>query len=194
MNQPEKEELAAELSSPLDRFMFDLGLADLMRLSMFGTLIAISKYVLRIPMHLPGHSSIYWMGLLVMGKGLIPKFGSGIIMGLVSGILAVVLGLGKEGVFVFFKYFIPGLGLDFLAVLFFYKLESIWVGAICGALISLSKMLVNLLLGIALNIPMVFLAMGLGFTSITHTVFGAAGGALAAIVIKRLKPRLANWE
>ena len=55
-------------------------------------------------MHLPGHTSIYWMGILVLGKGLIPKFGSGALMGLVSGIVAVILGSGKEG-YLYFQVF-----------------------------------------------------------------------------------------
>lgn len=187
-------DLSKNAGAVADKFLFRLGLADVMRLTMFGTLIALAKDIFRIPMHLPGHTSIYWMGILVLGKGLIPKFGAGTIMGIVSGMLAVMLGLGKEGVFVFFKYFVPGVFLDFLAVIFLNRLESIWVGAICGALISLSKMLVNLVLGLALNLPMVFLTLGLGFTSVTHTIFGAIGGGIAAILIKRLKPRLTNWD
>jgi ABC-type thiamin/hydroxymethylpyrimidine transport system permease subunit len=183
-----------ETETNRENFIFQFDLVDVMRLTMFGTIIAILKNVLRTPMHLPGHTSIYWMGILVLGKGLIPKFGSGALMGLVSGIVAVILGSGKEGVFVFFKYFVPGLLLDFLAIMFFYKLESPWVGAICGALISLSKMVVNLILGLALDLPMVFLTIGLGFSSVSHVIFGAAGGAIAAVLIKRLKPRLLSWD
>lgn len=180
--------------SDKEHFIFQFNLVDVMRLTMFGTIIAILKNILRTPMHLPGHTSIYWMGILVLGKGLIPKFGAGSIMGIVSGILAVILGSGKEGVFVFFKYFVPGLLLDFLAILFLNKLESPWVGAICGALISLSKLAVSLILGIALDLPMVFLTIGLGFSSISHVIFGAAGGAIAAVLIKRLRPRLLSWD
>lgn len=177
-----------------ERFIFKLGLADVLRLTMFGTLVSISKYIARIPLHLPGHSSIYWMGILVLGKGLIPAFGSGIIMGAVSGVLAVLLGLGKEGVFVFFKYFVPGLLLDFLGPIFNNKLENPFVGIICSSLISLSKLVINLVLGILLQLPMGFLALGLGFSSCTHILFGAAGGFIASVLIKRLKPRLTTWE
>lgn len=177
-----------------EKFIFNLNLADVFRLSMFGTLIAITKDIARVPLHLPGHTSIYWMGILVLGKGLIRKFGAGIIMGLVSGILAVQLGLGKEGVFVFFKYFIPGLLIDFLAPFFNHKLDSPIIGVICGVLTSLSKMLVNLVLGVLLKLPLVFLTLGLGLTSISHIIFGAAGGLIAVFLIKRLRPRLSNWE
>jgi len=181
-------------ASSQGRYMFKLGLGDILRTTMFGSLMAVSNEILRMPLHMPGHTSIWWMGILLVGKGLVRKFGAGIIMGIVSGILAVVLGLGKEGVFVFFKYFVPGLLIDVLAPLFKFRLESIIVGAICGALTSLSKLAVNLILGILLNVPMLFLTLGLGFTSFTHVLFGAIGGVLAAIVIKRLKPRLSNWD
>lgn len=177
-----------------EKFIFKLGLADILRLAMFGTLISIINDITRLPLHLPGHTSILWMGILVLGYGLIPKFGAGIIMGLVSGVLAVFLGLGKEGVFVFFKYFIPGLILDFIAPLFKKKLENPIVAAILGIFASLSKMTVNILLGLLLKLPLVFLTLGMGFTSVTHVVFGAIGGALAALLIKALKPRLSNWE
>lgn len=177
-----------------NRFIFKLGLTDVLRLTMFGTLIAVARDITRLPLHLPGHTSIYWMGILVLGKGLIPKFGAGMLMGMVSGVLAVLLGEGKEGVFIFFKYFMPGLLLDCLAPLFNYRLESPVVGAICGALASLAKMAVNFGIGLLLKLPLGFLAVGLGITSLSHVLFGGAGGVIAAILIKRLKPRLTNWE
>lgn len=94
-----------------------------------------------------------------------------------------------------FKCLIPGMLLDILALIFFNKLESIWVGIIIGALISWSKLLTSIALGIILDIPMVFLAMGFGYATLLHVVFGAAGGVLAAVLIKRLKPRLsASWQ
>jgi ABC-type thiamin/hydroxymethylpyrimidine transport system permease subunit len=178
----------------LENFILRMGLPDVLRLTMFGTLIAITNDITRLPLHLPGHTSIWWMGILVLGIGLIPKFGAGIIMGVISGVLAVLLGLGKEGVFVFFKYFIPGLLIDMLAPFFYYKFENPFIGAICGTFASLSKLAVNLGLGVLLKLPMGFIALGLGFSSLSHTIFGAAGGAVAAILIKRLKPRLTSWE
>lgn len=181
-------------SSEQGQFMFKMGLSDILRATMFGILTAVSTDILQLPLHMPGHTSIWWMGVLLLGKGLVRKNGSGIIMGIVSGILAVILGLGKEGVFVFFKYFIPGMLLDFLAPLYMYKLESMALGAICGALISLSKLAASIAVGMIINIPLIFLTLGLGYVAICHVIYGAVGGVLAAIILKRLKPRLSNWE
>lgn len=181
-------------SSKQGEFMFNMGLADVLRATMFGILTAVSTDILHAPLHMPGHTSIWWMGVLLLGKGLVRKNGSGIIMGIVSGILAVIFGLGKEGMFVFLKYFIPGMLLDILAPLYMYKIESMAVGAICGALISLSKLAASIAVGIIVNIPLLFLTLGLGYVAICHVLFGAIGGAFAAVIIKRLKPRLSNWE
>lgn len=181
-------------SSEQGQFMFKMGLSDILRATMFGILTAVSTDILQLPLHMPGHTSIWWMGVLLLGKGLVRKNGSGIIMGIVSGILAVILGMGKEGMFVFFKYFIPGMLLDFIAPLYMYKLESMALGAICGALISLSKLAASIAVGMIINIPLIFLTLGLGYVAICHVIYGAVGGALAAIILKRLKPRLSNWE
>jgi len=191
VKQTVNDDLALETSEPRDDFMMRMNLADVLRLSMFGTLIGISNFLLVLPIGIPGHTSIYWMGLLVLGKGLIPKLGSGTIMGIVSGILAIVFGLGKEGPLLAFKFIVPGMLLDVLAIMFLYQLESVWVGGICGALISLSKLLASIVLGVILQIPMVFLTMGFGYVSLLYVIFRAIGGVLASVLIKRLKPRMA---
>ena len=172
--------------------IFNLSLTDTLRLTMFGTLIAIANGILRMPIHMPGHTSIWWMGILVLGKGLIPKKGAGIVMALVSGILIVLLGMDDVGVFS--KYLLPGIMLDVISPLFANKLESPIIGAICGALASVVKMIANVVLGLALKLPLVFLTLGLGFTAVSHVTFGAIGGVVATLLIKRLKPSLMNWD
>jgi hypothetical protein len=169
-------------------YILNLSLADVLKSSIFGTLIAIAQSVLHFPLHLPGHSSIYWMGILLVGKALIPRFGSGIIMGIISGTLAIFFGLGKEGIFVFVKYFAPGLLIDVLVPFFGYKLNSFVIAGICGAFISLSKLGASILIGMILKVPLLFLTIGLGYVAFFHAIFGAIGGILAALIIRRLKP------
>lgn len=190
--EKENKEMRDDKKKP--GLIFSLGLTDILRLTMFGTLVSVVNDITRMPLHMPGHTSLWWMGLLVLGKGLIPKAGAGLIMGIVSGVLAVFFGLGKEGVFVFFKYLMPGLMLDIIAPLFYNKLESPIIGGICGAIASVTKLFTSLVLGLALKLPMVFLTLGLGFASISHVIFGAIGGVVATLLIKRLKPRLLHWE
>lgn len=169
-----------------------MGLGDLLRATMFGTLDAVANDVIRTPLQLPGHSSIWWMGILLVGKGTVKKFGSGILMGTIAGILAVALGMGKEGIFVFLKYFLPGLAVDLLAPLYRYKLESVIVGGLLGAMLSVTKLAANLAIGVLTNVSMLFLSIGLGYATLCHVFFGAVGGVLAAVILKRLSARLQN--
>jgi ABC-type thiamin/hydroxymethylpyrimidine transport system permease subunit len=175
-------------------FIFRLGLADVLRLTMFGTIIALANDVLRMPLHLPGHTNIWWMGIMVLGVGLIPRPGAGTIMGLVSALVTALFGLGVHGLVDFFMFLIPGVLLDLLAFLFRYRLESLVIGAICGALIGLSKLLVSLGMGTLLHMSLGFLFTGLAFPMVTHLVFGAIGGLIAAVLVKRLRPRMVTWE
>jgi hypothetical protein len=103
MEKLKNREKSSGPENPADSFIFKIGLADVIRLTMFGTLISVSRFVFQMPIGVPGHTSVYWMGLLMLGKGLIPRFGAGTIMGIVSGILAIVFGLGKEGPLMAFK-------------------------------------------------------------------------------------------
>jgi len=179
---------------PQQKYMFNMGLADTIRATMFGTFDALANNILHLPLHMPGHTSIWWMGILVVGKGLIGKFGAGIMMGTVAGIIAVFSGMGDQGVFVFLKYFIPGLLIDILAPFFRYRFDNLIIGIICGAFLSLSKLVASILVGLVLNVPLVFLTLGLGYVAFSHVIYGGIGGALAVVIIKRIKPRLRYWE
>lgn len=167
-----------------------MALGDMLRATMFGTLAAVVNDVLHLPLHVPGHTSIWWMGILIVGKGTVKEFGSGLVMGTISGILAVVMGLGNEGFLVFLTYFIPGLVLDLLTWAFGQKLHSVVIGGIIGAVISVSKLAASLVVGVLAHAPMLFLTIGLGYTAIFHAIFGLIGGILAAVILKRLGPRL----
>lgn len=171
-------------------FLANMTLAEMLRATMIGTLIAVTNDVLHMPLHIPGHTSIWWMSILLVGKGTVKKFGSGMIMGIVSGVLAVFMGMGREGFLVFLEYFTPGLMLDLLMLFFHQKLDSVIFSGCIGAVISISKLAANLAVGMLMRAPMLFLTIGLGLTAIFHALFGLIGGILAAVILKRLGPRL----
>lgn len=175
---------------PSKSYIFNMELKDALRATMFGTLDGLANNILHLPLHMPGHTSIWWMGILIVGKGLVGKFGSGLIMGIVSGMIAVFTGMGSGGIFVFLTYFFPGLLVDILAPIFMHRFDNVIIGAICGAFASLSKLAASILVGVITNVPLLFLTLGLGYVTISHVVYGVIGGILAAIIIKRIKPRL----
>ncbi len=149
-----------------------------------ATFIIVSKELFDLPIHVPGHSGIYWMFFLVVGKSLVEKPSAGTFMGLISGFLSVLFSLGRFGPFNFLKYLLPGVTLD---VLFFLKLRRGWEGALAGAVSNLSKLGVNLIIGSTLGIPLNFLMIGITPSILTYMIFGALGGTLGVEVANKVR-------
>jgi len=49
---------------------------ELILLALFSALVVASKIVLRLPLKLPGHSGVFWMAILIVARGLVPKPGA----------------------------------------------------------------------------------------------------------------------
>jgi hypothetical protein len=163
------------------------GLGCVLRLTMIGTLILQARAVqaaweCRVTAVFTGG------GLLILEKAS-PQVRFGRIMGSFQAYCGDVR-IGKGGIVVFFKYFAPGLVLDLISLLFLYRLESMIICGLTGAIVSVSKLLADMALGLLFRLPMGFLKAGLIYASVLHFVFGFAGGIIAWILIKRLKPRI----
>lgn len=146
-----------------------------------GALIALSKLI-RIPIHVPGHSGLIWIAILTLGCLLIKKRGSGTLMGVTAGFLAYVFGIGNEGPFVFFKYFLPGFSMDLIFKLIPKVKEKWYSVALTGAFSHFTKLLVNYVIGTILNLPQGYLLMGIQASFINHGIFGFLGGTVAYMV------------
>ena len=160
---------------------------DLVVLALFAALVALSKVVLRMPIHVPGHSGITWMAILLVGRGLVRRPWAGTVLGFVSGIIAVAVVGGREGLLLWLKYLAPGAMMDLAALLSREHLGNPFVGAVAGAAANTAKLVTSLLVSLALGIPTGYLALGLGLSATTHVVFGALGGWLGTLVLRLLR-------
>jgi ABC-type thiamin/hydroxymethylpyrimidine transport system permease subunit len=160
---------------------------DITRIALVSALIIAARSLLRVPLHIPGHSGVLWMALLIVGKGIVRKPAAGTLIGLVTGIAAVALVPGKEGILTGLKYLVPGITVDLLTPLFRGRLDRIVPAALIAAAAHVAKLMTALIMGVALGIPSGFLALGLGFAAATHLGFGVLGGVLGAVVLARLE-------
>lgn len=161
-------------------------LRELVLLSLVAGLLVLSKALFRISIHVPGHTGIFWMALLVIARGIVRRNGAGTLVGVVSGLLAVMLVPGQEGIFTWVKYAAPGIALDLLVIVLPGGLYRPVQAAVMGAFGNLAKLAAGYLLAIALGLPSAFIAAGLGIAAVSHAAFGAAGGALGALLLQRL--------
>jgi ABC-type thiamin/hydroxymethylpyrimidine transport system permease subunit len=160
---------------------------ELAILALFAALVAISKAVLRMPLHVPGHSGITWMAILLVSRAVIRRPGAGTLVGLVSGLLAVMIVGGREGLLLWLKYLTPGIMMDLAAFATGERLHHPAVAIIAGALANITKLSTSLIVSLLLGIPMGYIALGLGLAATTHVVFGALGGWLGAVVVRALR-------
>ncbi len=164
-----------------------LPVRDQVLLALVSGLIIATRIAIRPPIRIPGHSGLLWMGLILVGIGVVRRPGAGTMIGIVTGLLATVMYPGRLGIFVGVRYLIPGIVADLLFALFGGQLNRAWVAMIIAASANMAKLAVNYFVGLTLGIPAGFLAAGLGVASTTHLVFGALGGLAASAVLNHLQ-------
>jgi ABC-type thiamin/hydroxymethylpyrimidine transport system permease subunit len=160
---------------------------QLILLALFAALVVVAKIVLRLPLQMSGHSGVFWMAIIVVAAGIVPKPGAASLVGLTSGILATFLGMGDfGGLNTFLSYTIIGVGTD-LALLLLHDLDNLAAAALVGALGHTGKFLVKWGLGALMGAPVGFVALGLARALIGYIIFGAIGGVLGSLTLRALR-------
>jgi ABC-type thiamin/hydroxymethylpyrimidine transport system permease subunit len=160
---------------------------QLILLAQFAALIVVAKIALRLPLQLPGHTGIFWMAIVLVATGVVPKPGAACLVGLTSGILASFLGLGDTGTLdTLLSYTAVGVGTD-LGLLLLRDPENLVVATVLGMFGHLAKFLVKWVLASAAGAPVGFVALGSARSLLGYVVFGALGGFLGGLTLAALR-------
>lgn len=160
---------------------------QLILLALFAALIVVAKIALKTPLQLPGHTGLFWMAIVVVAAGVVPKPGAAALVGLTSGILAAFMGLGDFGALeTLLSYTMVGVGAD-LALWLLRNIDSLVVCVLVGVLGHLGKFLVKWVLGAITGAPLGFVALGLARSLVSYIIFGALGGLLGGLTLKALR-------
>ena len=178
---------AVQSGSAKPAYIWSLTLRDLLLIAMIAALSMLVKLVLRIPLHVPGHSGVLWVALFVICRGLVDKRGAGILLGFVSGVLAQFMGFGDVGPLEWTKWLAAGIVLELLTVAIPGDLRSFPKAIVVGAALHLGKLAALTLAGVLLQVPFALLFLGLGYSATTHVLFGALGGFLGALGLRELR-------
>jgi hypothetical protein len=161
---------------------------QLILLALFAALVVVAKIALRLPLQLPGHSGIFWMAIVIVAAGVVPKVGAASLVGLTSGIIAAFLGLGEFGALnTFLSYTMVGVGTDLALLLLGRNPENLVVATIAATFGHFCKFLVKWGMGVLTGAPVGFIALGLARAMIGYVVFGALGGLLGGLTLKALR-------
>ena len=167
-------------------YLWSMSFRECLTVTFFGVLIALSKLI-RIPIHIPGHSGLIWLTILTFCCLSNRKAGTGTLAGIVAGFLVSVLAIGNDGPFGFFKYFLPGLTMDLIFTFIPYMSKKWYWVALTAAFSHWTKLLCNYIIGSILNVSQGFLLAGVQIATINHLVFGFCGGVLAYIIHSKIK-------
>ncbi|OGO04248.1 MAG: hypothetical protein A2Y73_04150 [Chloroflexi bacterium RBG_13_56_8] len=161
---------------------------QLILLALFAVLIVVAKIALRLPLQLTGHSGIFWMAIVIVAVGVVPKTGTASLVGLTSGILAAFLGLGDLGALnTFLSYTMVGVGTDLVLFLLGRKPENLVIAMVAATFGHFSKFLVKWAMSALTGAPVGFVALSLVRAIIGYIVFGALGGLLGALTLRALR-------
>jgi len=161
---------------------------QLILLALFSALVVVAKIALRTPLQFSGHSGIFWMAIVVVGAGVVPKPGAASVIGVTSALLASFLGLGDFGALnTFLSYGLLGVIADVVLWLLGGNAENLVVAVLVGILGHLAKFIVKWLFGMISGAPLGFIALGLLRAVIGYIVFGAIGGLLGWLTLKALR-------
>jgi hypothetical protein len=160
-------------------------------LSLLAALIVVAKLALRLPVRLSGHSGLFWMAIMIVAAGIVPKRGATSLVGVTSGVIAAFLGLGDHGALdTFLSYTIAGVGTD-LALLLLRTPEGSTdnlVVAVLAAIVGhVGKFLVKWAFGVISGVPVGFVTLGLAWAAVGYVVWGGLGGLLGALTLKALR-------
>jgi len=160
---------------------------QLILLALFAALVVVAKIALRTPIQMPGHTGIFWMAIVIVAAGVVPKLGAASIVGLTSGILAGFLGMGDFGALnTFLSYTAVGVGTD-LALLLLRDPSHPVAAPLAAALGHMGKFLVKWALSAITGAPAGFIALGLARALVGYVIFGALGGLLGALTLQALR-------
>ncbi len=165
-----------------------LPLKDALFLGFCAVLILVAKAGLRFHLKIPGHSMLLTLFFLLVAAGCVKHKMAATFTGLMVGIMATLLGMGKGGPLIILKYLLPALVVDgmsamFGAVLFKSVLLCILTAVLAAGTRFVSAVIVNMLVGMDFSVTVQYA----GLQAIGNMVFGAIGSLGVPTVIRKLK-------
>lgn len=165
-------------------------LNDALLLGSLALIFVAVKSVFRFKLGLTGHSLFFLMTTLLLARGLVPTRGSVFYCGLIAGLLAMVLGVGKGGPLVVLKFLLPAMAVE-LALLAlpyapWYRFQAMLV-ALAGVLAWTAKGAFELWLA---NATPEVIAIQVGWKLLGGGVFAT----LACLLVPSLLRHLAHHQ
>ena len=165
---------------------FPLTLKESLFLGFCAVLIVVFRAAFRLHLNISGHSMLFTVFFLMLAKACVRNYFSATYAGMLAGMMAMVLGLGKGGPLIILKFIFPAIAVDFMALILPIWYNHYWQCMLIAAAAAATKFLNTLIMDLLVGMDMtVAIQHGL-FESLFACLFGMVGGLCIPPVVKKL--------
>jgi len=162
-------------------------LKDSLFLGFCAAFIIITRIALRLHLKIPGHSMFFLLFFLFIARGCVPWRFSATFTGFLSGIIAVILGIGKGGPLIMLKFVMPGVVIDICALFLPGLFESYFLCALVGFVAAGTKFLDTLIMDYLIGMDHSVILKHALIDASSAVVFGVIASLFVPPVIRKLK-------
>jgi hypothetical protein len=152
-----------------------------------ATFIVLTRAGLRLHLHLPGHVMFFTMFFLLLARGCVPRVGSAALVGLITSLASVLLGMGVGGPMVLVKFLLPALIVELAGFLFPGFIVSMLACAAVGALASLTRAAASTGVEWLLGMDEEIMLRKALIAGLFNALWGGLGSLAVPSIIRRLR-------
>ncbi|MFQ5922103.1 MAG: hypothetical protein ACE5M4_04610 [Anaerolineales bacterium] len=172
------------MTSRLSKLFQTSAAAETIFLVVLGVLAVTLHAYLRLPIKVPGHNGLVWIGLLMVGRLVSRRRWAATISSTSAAATSLLPVMGFKDPLDAVTFLIPGIVLDLGFMLSPRFVVSLWAIALLGAIAHATKPVAKLLVSVGSGFPFPSLVAGVAYPLSLHALFGAAGAILALISLK----------
>ena len=165
----------------------DLPLKEALFLGFCAVFILFTRAALRLHLGIPGHAMFFTLFFLLLARGCVSYRFSATFVGLLSGVMAVVLGLGKGGPLILIKFVLPAVVVDIGAMVIPVVFQSYLLCALLAAVAASTKAIDTYIVDSLVGMDETIILQHVLLKASGGVAFGVVGSLLIPPVIRKLK-------
>ena len=168
--------------------MKPLSLKDALFLGFCAVLIIAARAALRLHLKIPGHSMLFTLFFLLLARGCVRNNLAASFTALLSGIMALILGMGKGGPLILIKYLLPAMVVDAMAAVLAGGLfQSVMLCVLTAVLAASTRFVSDAAMDMLAGMDWNIVVRHAGLQTACNVVFGAIGALGVPAVLRKLR-------
>lgn len=164
-----------------------LSLKESLFLGFCAVFILVFRASLRLNLNIPGHAMLFTVFFLMLARASVSYRFSATWTGMIAGVMAMVLGMGKGGPLIISKFLLPAIVIDIGAALVPNWHHSYLLCLVLAASAASTRVLSIILVDFLIGMDRVIMVQHALIKSSFGLLFGMAGSLLIPSVIKKLE-------